>query len=303
LRKLIIPLYSCRSKHDGTFSLLKDGNFQLHAARMSGQDVIVLPRNCSDISDVIRMGILTIEQMRFLEYSVSPLEIRKNFFDINSKSLLNIATSASITHVISDMSCIPVDIVANVSYNFNVSKVDSIDRPFVDSFFEQDCSVIKQSDSVTVLNQNQLDSFVSVNPDFINKIRVDTHVASKAYYEAVMSLVPKATVGLPKFDVFHPFRLTDNSYEFDKVCDCSDIILVTDPTDTIKAGLIAAPDNVVVYKLDKVQYYHLLSTHPQIRYYVNPDETLHPGLADFIYFDCKITSPWVMPTITDLLVK
>jgi hypothetical protein len=190
----------------------------------------------------------------------------------------------------------------NVFYNnFNISKLPNFDRPYIDDFFETDIESIRRAKHTTVLNKCQKDYIIKLYPELEEKISINQKVISKQYFDIVgTSTYFHSLFAINEKIIFFPFRLTDPCYKFEEtVKKYNDYtIIITDPNCSYSKSY----RNVVCIKPNKKDYYGILSNRPTIIYNEDPDVIFHPGLADFIYFDCKIISDYNIPTLDKVLL-
>jgi hypothetical protein len=287
--KIIIPIYSMRSHQTNMYSILKDGNFKLHICRMDREkDFLVIPDNCADYQEFINLQLIKEENIIKAKYSENAYLTRKEFWKNNKFDSSNFREFELVT----DITGYNGDL--KFYNNFNITKDPNIERNYIDEFINIDIESILKAENTTVLNNSQKDYLLSLNPNL--KIEVNQKVISKDYFNKVG--IEK--FDLPKFDIFFPFRISDNAYKFEETVlnNQNKIFLITDPNDSYKNNF----NNVFVKKLTKKQYYYILSTKPTIIYNENPEKIFHPGLADFIYFDCNIISDYKMPKLKNIKI-
>ena len=286
--KLIVPIYSMRSYKTGDYSILKDGNFKLQLNRMDwDQDILIIPKNTSDLDEFLDLDILPIDQIKTANYGENAYETRKTFWKENQTFI--------------DAWGLPIvtDITGYTGSNwfinnFNITKDPEVSRWYIDEFIEVDVNSIKRATMTYVLNQGQKDYLRNFTT---SPIEVNTKVVRKEYYDRVGTKVPNLDFN---FDIFFPFRLSDPAYKFTEVVENNPekTILITDPNDSYTENY----SNVIKKRFTKAEYYGIISTRPKIIYNENPEKIFHPGLADFIYFGCDIVCPYNLPTLEDILI-
>ena len=302
MRKLIIPIVSMRSHETNRYSLLKDGNLQLHIARARYGDIIMVPRNSVDLEELMDR-FQHIQFVPLQDWPLNAYETRKRFWqmhDIEEK-----IRGKKISHIVTDITNCPVESVP-VIYNFNITADPKNPRPYIDEFLESDVESANKSLRTFVLNDIQKENLVKAGVDE-NKIVVSQKVLSPSMYFQYFS------EALSKFDgVFHPFRISDKCYKFDEVikhvAGTHLGITITDPNDSYIGSeyeSLAQSLNVpvTIKKLSKDEYYKTLAKRPLIYYFENPNEVFHPGLAELLYFGCRIKCPHQLPNVDDLIVK
>lgn len=288
--KLIVPIYSMRSYETGKYSILKDGNFKLQINRMNwDHDILIIPKNTSDLDEFLDLGILPFDQVKTAEYGENAYETRKIFWKKNQAYL-----DAYGLPIVTDITGYTGN--NELINNFNITKDPEVSRWYIDEFIDIDVESCKRAKKTYVLNEGQRDYLLSIDPDL--NVEVNTKVISKRYFDQVGVQQPWP---MPEFDIFFPFRLTDPAYSFEQVVFQNEgsTILVTDPNDSYKNQF----GNVTKKRFTKREYYGIIYTRPKIIYNENPNKVFHPGLADFIYFGCDIECPYTLPTLEDVLIE
>ncbi len=288
--KLIIPIYSMRSYKTNQYSILKDGNFKLHINRMNwDEDILIIPKNTSDLDEFLDLGILPRDQIKTANYGINAYETRKIFWKENQTYL-----DAWGLPIVTDITGYTGS--NELINNFNITKDPDVSRFYIDEFIETDVNSIKRATMTYVLNEGQKEYLLSIDPDL--NIEVNTKVISKKYFDRVGLEQPWP---MPEFDIFFPFRLSDDAYKFEETVFRNERskILITDPNDSYQNQF----GNVIKKRFTKRQYYGIIYTRPKIIYNENPNKIFHPGLADFIYFGCDIECPYTLPTLEDVLIE
>lgn len=301
--KLIIPMYSTRSYTTGEYSILADGNCKLAINRCQDSDVLAVPDNAVDLAQARELGVLPRRIVK-LRYGLNALASRREFWHTNCNKIDKICHAMRVSAIVSDISGYKGSLT--LINNFNVSFDIANPRRHVDEFKQRDLDAIVKADKTYMLNDGQRRSmrrYLSRH-DF-DSIVVDRRVVSYDYYSKVLDK-PASLNNVPQFDVFFPFRLSDPAYKFADTVKkyAKQTILVTDPNDSLESvDYDKSLNNVVKYKLSKVEYYHLLrSRRPTVVYNDDPSIVFHPGLADFIFFGCNIVSEFCMPSLSDVLI-
>lgn len=286
---LWIPIFSMRSHETGQYSILKDGNFQLTMARVLASDFdrvfVAIPENTSDFNALLER-FKGLERVYFVEmkYGANAVATRDLFWISNTELLGSLERYAEL--MISDITGYPGSLP--VVYNFNITKLPELDRPYVDRFFETDLKSIEKSAFTTVLNPRQREYILEVRPDLLDKVIVNTKCAHA-------DLLPKTKVWpvMANTTIFWPFRISDKAYKWAEFCEAFEAqglhddgcrVIVTDPNDTLKDP----PSWVIVQKPSKEEYYQLLSAEPIVVMLDDIDTVLHPGTIEFFYYGCPV---------------
>lgn len=296
---LIVPMYSMRSYKTGKYSLLKDGNLQLHLNRHQKGDVIVIPHSlqCEDSEELQEYfpDIIFEEAV----YQENAYKSRKTFWEYNTFMVDSLANFYNCDAVVSDITgykgAFPV------FFNFNITKDPKHPREYIDEFIQEDVDSVNRSIYTTVLNKCQKDVLVS-HGALSDKIIVTQEVITPGVPEKFMQ---QSCIDFDwKNTIFFPFRISDKCYDFDYVyhtCKMYDLkLVITDPNDSWDKEKY--PDCELL-KLNKSEYYHALKAKPNIIYEENPEKVFHPGLAEFIYFKCNVQCIYALPTYEDIIVK
>lgn len=290
MKVLWCPLFSMRSYETGKYAILKDGNFQLTMARVLASNFdsiyVTVPEEASDFEEVLERykGLPQIHFIK-MKYGKNALETREQFWVLNDIH----AFDNSIDVVVSDITTCPT--TKPIIYNFNITKLPELDRPYIDKFFEQDLASIEQSLFTTVLNPRQREHILEVRPDLHDKVIAHFKCAHE-------SLMPKHEVASIEWarsmkKIFWPFRISDKAYKWDEFLEAFQAqglaedgytIDITDPNDTAKD----LPPFVKRYKLDKASYYAMLSNRFTVVMLDNIDTVLHPGTIEFFYYHCPV---------------
>jgi 3-deoxy-D-manno-octulosonate 8-phosphate phosphatase KdsC-like HAD superfamily phosphatase len=322
---LFIQQYSMRNHSDGTYNLLLDGNLNLTLHRISSINNhnavvhITIPKNHNKEQFAIlkefvaNTDILPKIEFVELDYGENALENRKvvvNNFDFNSYFQ---------THyfdlIVSDFSNFKSNIPkSKLIYNYNISKVEKLNRWYVDDFFDEQLKAIlnNKPDYVYVLNENQkeyfidnvetnedraiIDSMVVVDKQLFNRSFFDEQVKFFDKYSNYKSIITQLVKHKNKKIVFFPFRLSDECYAINELINhCKRnyedfIILTTDPNESIDA---LNDDHIVKLdfgnSIEKKANYLLLITELQKHYnmkvlcYESPYKVLHQSLIEMYY--------------------
>lgn len=296
---LHVPIYSMRSYETNLYDVSKDGNFQLHLARMQKDDLILIPHNSIGIETFIDTGYLKKEQVVIMNCYASNAYSTRKMYSTN-KLLSHMIESRTEYHIRSNklsgtLDAIVTDITGfngnkPVYFNFNITKDPEDPKYYIDEFIESDLESIERSIFTTVLNHSQKDYLVSLGAD-PNKIKVCQQVINKD----LLSLYDHDSVDQTINGIFFPFRISDKCYKFEDVTTyCIDnnmLLYVTDPNQSLKNY-----DTEVIIKLDNIDkktYYSILKSKPKMCYYENPSKCFHPGLAELIHYDVQFISPYM----------
>lgn len=296
---LIVPMYSMRSYKTGKYSLLKDGNLQLHLNRHQKGDVIVIPHSlqCEDSEELQEyFPDIIFEELCYQE---NAYKSRKTFWEYNTFMVDSLANFYNCDAIVSDITGYKGTFP--VFFNFNITKDPKHPREYIDEFIQEDVDSVNRSIYTTVLNKCQKDVLVS-HGALSDKIIVTQEVITPGVPEGYM-------IGSEnQYDwnnkVFFPFRISDSCYNFDYVytyCDYRKLkLVITDPNDTWDKTKYP---NCELLKLSKSDYYYVLASKPTIIYNENPEKVFHPGLAEFIYFKCNIICNNALPKYEDIIVQ
>ncbi|QQV88903.1 hypothetical protein [Providencia phage PSTRCR_121] len=293
----VIPIYSMRSYKTGKYSLLKDGNLQLHLNRHQDGDIIGVPlkENCEDL-DLLKQYFphITFQE---LFYSKNAYKTRSEFWSQNSWGVDQLMDFYGCDALVTDVTGYKGP--RPFFNNFNITMDPEVERPYIDEFIYTDVDSVNRSVYTTVLNECQKEVLVryGVEPDLIY---VNQRVVKPGVPEAYLDGHEPITVD----GVFFPFRISDKCYDFEGVYNsCYEqgvTMIVTDPNDTLVPEVYTLCRPI---KPSKQEYYAILSSKPVIDYRENAEKVFHPGLAEFIYFGCKIISDYNIPSIDQIIVK
>ncbi|ASD52024.1 hypothetical protein KNT64_gp072 [Pseudomonas phage PspYZU05] len=288
--KVIVPLYSMRSHVTGRYDILKDGNFQLHLHRASPGDVICVPMNSVVHRSLSQFNITFVH----IKYGENAYDTRSNF------------DMSQIDHVVKKYNAdlLVTDITGYRGgtpfiFNSNITMDPEVKRDYIDEFIHSDVETVNRSIKTTVLNESQKTTLVANGAD-PDKIFVDRRVIKPSVLRAFLGNSDPIKV----HGIFHPFRISDKCYDFDKVLRDSGnkTVFITDPNDAYSKWPEKHP-RVIVDKLTKEEYYAVLLSKPTIMYNENPQKVFHPGLAEFIYFGAEIISEYIMPTLEEVVIN
>jgi hypothetical protein len=251
------------------------------------KDILIIPKNTSDLDEFLDLDILPIDQIKTTKYGENAYETRKTFWKEN-QTFIDAWGLPIITDITGYTGSNPF------INNFNITKDPEVSRWYIDEFIEVDVNSIKRATMTYVLNQGQKDYLRNFTS---SPIEVNTKVIRKEYFDKVGIEIPK----IPDFDIFFPFRISDPAYKFTEVVQNNPdkTILITDPNDSYTENY----SNVIKKRFTKREYYGIIYYYkPTIIYNENPEKIFHPGLADFIYFGCDIVCPYNLPTLEDILI-
>lgn len=313
---LIIPIYSMRSHETGLYDLTKDGNLQLHLHRMKSEDYLVVPRGCTGLDTLIESGVVDPDKVLIMDYGENAYHTRKNFWKSTSKYAQHgnvnrhfgqLQDAFGITQVVTDITGYNQEHILPFWNNFNITRSSSGEkRPYIDEFIGIDIDSALRAKGTTVLNVDQVDMLSAVSPEtnvqLNQKVLNPSVLAKLAGYKSVDRIEPKSIGD----EIFFPFRISDKCYNFELVCERAKLfgkkVFVTDPNDSLREK--DYDKNLIhVEKLSKQEYYQVLASKPQILYYENPGKVFHPGLAELLFFDTDLRSPYwqYLPKLEDVL--
>ncbi len=290
MKALFLSMFSMRRYTDGKYSVLKDGNFQLSIARAYASDFeevrIALPHDACDIEETLEKFKVEIDSGKFVfipfTYGVNAANTREVFWGTNWCAIWFAQKGCDV--LITDITGYPGTLP--VIYNFNITKLPELDRPYIDKFFETDLWSIEHSLFTTVLNPRQKEYIVEVRPDLADKVLVHTKCAHE-------NLLPISgdVEELPSKMIFWPFRLSDKAYKWDEFKEAFEssiykgyTVVITDPNET--SGDL--PPYVVKIKPTKEEYYKILQSKPIVVMLDDIDTVLHPGTIEFFHYGCPV---------------
>ncbi|AJD81856.1 hypothetical protein YenMTG1_048 [Yersinia phage vB_YenM_TG1] len=298
MSKFIVPIYSMRSYSDNKYAVLKDGNLQLHLNRAVSGDIITVPKNSSDIDECCEL----FPEFHFvpLQYKENAYETRKHFWLENQWIVDSLVEYYDCDELITDITGYRGN--HSVIFNFNITMDPNIARSYIDEFIEIDVESVNFSRYTTVLNNSQKDTLVRYGAEPDNIIVTTKVIRPSVIERYAASLEPIFLDG-----VFHPFRISDPCYNFNEVVDVcigsNKTLYITDPNCSFCRSKYPSEVNISPIKLSKREYYQVLKGKPEIVYLENPEKVFHPGLAEFIYFNALIYSPYNIPTYDDVVIK
>jgi len=288
MKALFIPIYSMRSYATGKYAILKDGNFQLTMARVLAsnfnQIFVTVPDDASDFAETLKR-FESFKNVFFIKarYGANAVESRQLFWIENDKLIQSFEQAVDV--VISDIT----DYAGpkSVIFNFNITKLPELDRPYIDRFFDRDLKSIERSLFTTVLNPRQREYILEVRPDLLSKVFVNTKCASER-------LLPNYyTESIDEKVIFWPFRISDKAYRWEQFLSAfvdqrlheqGWTIITTDPNDTLKSSDWFITNR----KLVKVEYYAMLQAKPIVVMLDDIDKVLHPGTIEFFHYGCPV---------------
>lgn len=287
MRALFAPIFSMRSYKTGKYSILKDGNFQLTMARVLASDfdtvMVTVPDDSSDFQETLaRFKSKANVYFVRAKYGENAAQTRSTFWEQNQQ-LDGYPADVLITDITGYPGKIPV------IYNFNITKLPELDRPYIDEVFEKDLASIRQSLFTTVLNPRQREYILECQPDLADKIQVYLKCANE-------SLLPTCETPLYLLDsmtIFWPFRISDKAYKWSEFIQAFEAqgletlswqIMITDPNQSSQN----LPKYVTVIEPTKEQYYRILEGRPIVVMLDEIDTVLHPGTIELMYYGCKV---------------
>ncbi|BAQ22691.1 hypothetical protein AU156_gp041 [Edwardsiella phage PEi20] len=293
-----VPIYSMRSHETGEYAVLKDGNLQLHLNRARPGDIIAVPKNATDVDELREL----FPEFEFtpLWYKENAFETRKHFWEENQWVVDSLIEYYDVVGLVTDITGYTGRYP--VFFNFNITMNPEKPLFYIDQFIETDVKSVNRSKYTTVLNQCQKDVLVAHGAlDY--KIIVDQKVIRPSVIERyARDLAPIFVEG-----IFHPFRISDPCYRFGQVVECAIVsgqpVYITDPNDSFDRSHYPEEALIRVFKPSKTEYYQILKGRPHIQYFENPEKVFHPGLAEFIYFNVFISSPYNIPSYDDVVIK
>jgi hypothetical protein len=280
-----------RSYETGEYAILKDGNFQLTMARVLASNfksiTITVPEESSDF-DALVQRFKDRTNIKFIQvpYGANAVETREQFWR------MNYAWICAQYEIEGNWDVLITDITGYggakpVVYNFNITKLPELNRPYIDRFFDLDLESIEQSLFTTVLNPRQREFILEVRPDLHDKVIVNTMCAHAELLPLFEKQKPAENL------IFWPFRISDKAYEWEQFLAAFEdqglhedgyVVLCTDPNDTLECD----KSFVMSKKLTKAEYYQMLSARPIIVMLDDIDTVLHPGTIEFFYYRCPV---------------
>jgi hypothetical protein len=285
---LWIPIFSMRSYETGEYSALKDGNFQLTMSRVLASNFdrvfVAVPEDTSDLDELAeRFKDHPHVYFTQMKYGANAVATRDFFWIANTELLKSLEVNVDV--VISDVTGYTG--LKPVVYNFNITKLPELNRPYIDRFFEADLKSIEQSLFTTVINPRQREYILEVRPDLLDRVIVNT----KCAHTDLLPKFPKTKP--PEKLIFWPFRISDKAYQWEQFLAAFEeqglhedgyVILCTDPNDTLECD----KPFVMKKKLTKEQYYRILASQPIVVMLDDIDTVLHPGTIEFFHYACPV---------------
>lgn len=308
------PIFSMRSYATGKYSILKDGNFQLTMSRALASNfekiTITVPENSSDFNEAIeRFKDKSNIELVQAAYGLNAVDTRDNFWSSNYHWIrAGFELDSAWDLLISDITGYPGS--DPVIYNFNITKLPELDRPYVDRFFETDLKSIEQSVFTTVLNPRQREYILECRSDLADKVIVNLKCAHA-------DLLPIENIwGANPQEIFWPFRISDKAYkwtEFVQEFENQNLhkqgftVTITDPNESIGSNF---PSWVKRLVPSKTEYYRILASRPTIVMLDDIDTVLHPGTIEFFHYRCPVLTftskliwnPNAIRTLSDLSI-
>ncbi len=319
----IIQQYSMRNHSDGMYNMLMDGNLNLtlHRIYMPLKENInlrvhiTMPKNYNqeqfEALQLLINNELGIDRVIFYEaeYGLNAVENRTklNEYKVPVPFDLLISDFSNLKNYGTDL--------YNVVYNFNISKNSFLDRPYVDSFFQDQKKSVKNGKLTYVLNENQKNYMLETSVSMLDKARinnsvvVDTKIMNKEFLKIQVEYFSNMID--PKLErqiredmqrhiedtdlvLFMPFRLSDACYNFEGLLKSlagykKVRIFITNPNDASISSKL--PNNIILidiseqYEINKKSIYFLMleiSNHEDIfiPIFENPEEVLHQSLLE-----------------------
>lgn len=298
MSKFIVPIYSMRSYVDNKYAVLKDGNLQLHLNRANEGDIIAVPVESSDLEELEEL----FPEFKFvpLHYRINAYETRKYFWTENQFVVDSLVDYFDCDELITDITGYRGE--HSVLFNFNITMDPNVVRSYIDEFIEIDVESVNFSRYTTVLNDSQKATLVRYGAEPDNII-----VTTKVIRPSVIERYAAGLEPIVLDGIFHPFRISDPCYKFEDVLqhciDTDNTLYITDPNNSFDRKKYSILGNISEIGLSKREYYQVLKSKPEIVYLEDPEEVFHPGLAEFIYFNALINSPYNIPTYDDVVIK
>lgn len=293
-----VPIFSMRSYATNEYAVLKDGNFQLHLNRAQPGDIIAYPRNATDIDECEKL----FPEFHFvpLWYKNNAYETRKHFWEENQWVVDSLMDYYDCTILVTDITGYTGSY--DVWFNFNITKDPEVPRYYIDEFIDIDVQSVNRSLYTNVLNKGQKDVLVAHGAK-ADKIYID----QSSVRPSVIERFAKGLAPIKVDGIFHPFRISDPCYDFHRVVECAiasgEAVYITDPNDSFDRSHYPEEALIRVFKPSKTEYYQILKSKPRIIYFEDPEKVFHPGLAEFIYFNADIKSPYNIPTYEQVVIK
>ncbi len=302
MKKLIVPIFSMRSYDDNGYTVLKDGNFQLHLHRASDEDIIVVPRNIVDEAELVKL--FPNKKFVTMEYGINALATREKFWsELNLEIVYSLFHSNNCDVLVTDITGYSGKLP--VIFNFNITSDPENPRDYIDKFLGHDVLSVNKSIRTYVLNRGQKEVLIAngANP---SKIIVCQRVINPYILESYVRDLDPLYLG--HNTIFFPFRISDKCYKFDLVVNESmkkygGAVFITDPNDSFDREKYSDLAIIHRMKLSKVDFYRVLLGQPKIVYHENPEKVFHPGLAELIYFNANIICEYNLPNICDLIIN
>lgn len=303
-----------RSYDTGTYSILKDGNFQLTMARIIASDfdelIVTLPLRCEDYQQFINQNWSWIKEknirFRFLKYGENAVETRKNFWNDNQDYFYS--------ELFREFDLLITDITGYDLYrfgvpyinNFNITKLPELNRPYIDQFFDLDIKSMELALFTTVINPRQRDYVLEVAPHLKDKVYAYYKVAHNKlmpdFYDEIINKVYneldffRSEALYQSTEIFWPFRISDAAYKFQEAMDVlvknnlhtKYKVTITDPNDSFTGEMAKKYPFVNKVKLNKQEYYRKLNEHPIVIMLDDIDTVLHPGTIEFFHYFCQV---------------
>jgi len=291
---LYIPMYSMREYDTGFYNLAADGNISRFISKLSrchGVDLtITMPisvRNFhyfkSLLELLVQRGCLCSYELVVTDaYGINAKETR-----LNKDKWFQVISDLFETEAF-QITLFEPNIIGsflrgkdNVIYWCPVSSIAGKQIPFIDEFFQQDLenslnfkTYVCSKKQLELLPEAFLDNDI-FNPEFfINENELDR-------------------IKLNRWFVFHPFRQSDPGYQTKLIFDLlhkefkDPLVLYTAPNNFEVESKV----NKLRVSSDRKTYYSILKTRPIVIYLENPDEIMHVGLLEFLYFGCHLIYP------------
>ena len=288
MKVLACPIFSMRSYKTGKYSILKDGNFQLMMSRLLASDfemiTVSVPNDASDFQEVLAR-FKSYNNIFFVQaqYGENAAQTRSMFWDKNVHTF-----PSDVDLVITDITgCSIFPEPVPIIYNFNITKLPELDRPYIDCVFDLDLESISKSLFTTVLNPRQREYILECRPDLEDRVKVYFKCANEA-------LLPKPMpFQMPDATIFWPFRISDKAYKWDQFLKAFNEanlgelgwnVVITDPNQSSRD----LPSYVIVLEPTKEQYYQILAGRPIVVMLDEIDTVLHPGTIELFNYGCRV---------------
>lgn len=316
MSNLHIPIFSMRSHETGLYDVTRDGNFQLHLARMQDEDFVVIPTASQGIETFVEAGVLKESQIYKLHYGENAVQTREKFWTSNNNCEYLITydgkystypEALGINAIVTDITGYSGDY--KFYNNFNITRYTKygMSRPYIDKFIGKDIDSVIRAERTTILNSAQLLVFGGAlgDEEANRKLKIDKRVFNPSVVSKIVGKNLDDIEPIPLDGIFFPFRISDPCYKFNEVYETCKAygqkLYVTDPNNSLPEDY----DKSVIEKISitKAEYYGILKSRPSVYYHENPWFIFHPGLAELIYFKVNFMNKNNYPEVCDILVN